>query len=162
MGNIPLPKKCGLYLPGHEVHWIQGIHSGDPGEIPPARCHVLDVRPDGTVLIEVGGRRLELWTHDPEYLEAIVGEHGREALYQPRWRLVRVPHVTEELGVRSHYLIDVAKAANRKHQTCPDEPPRYATPAQQLAEAGGITIRGTDLFDAVTAHEGSDVDRGAS
>lgn len=154
MGKIPPPKRCGLYLPGHEVHWIQGIHSGDPGEIPPVRCHILGVRPSGTLLIEIEGRRLKLWTHDPGYLEAIVREHGPEGLYQRRWRLLRFPHVTVELGIPSHYLIDVTPASNPKRSACPDEPPRYATPCQQLAEAGGITIRGSDLFEAIRAPRG--------
>lgn len=142
MGSIPPPKTCGLYLPGHEVHWIQGIHSSDRGEAPPVACRILEVRRDGTALVAADSVTVELWTHEPQRLEAFVAELGPSAFYQERWRLLRFPHVTETTGRLAHDLIHVALASDPERRACPDEPPRHATLMQQLREAGGFTIRG--------------------
>lgn len=98
METIPLPKFRGLYLPGHEVHWIQGIHSSDAGEVSPIPCRILEVSDDGTTVVDMDGRRLELWTHDSARLCAIVEEYGDAASYQAGWRLLQIPHATREAG----------------------------------------------------------------
>lgn len=145
MGAIPPPKSCGPYLPGHEVHWIQSIHSHDRGEVPPVPCRVLEVADDGTTVVDVEGRRLELWTHDPVRLLAILDEHRDAVSYQPGWRLLRIPYRTKETGLQSAYCIDVAPASSPERRPCPSEPPRHGTPVRQLVEAGGITLSGSEV-----------------
>lgn len=132
---IPRPKCCGLYLPGHEVHWIQGIHSNDRGETPPVPCRVLEIRDDGTVVVDLCGERLELWSHDPVRLQALVDAHGSEGSYQERWRLLWIP---SEQGA---YCVDVTPASNPERRPCPPEPPSCGTLAEQLREAGGFSVR---------------------
>lgn len=141
---IPRPKSCGLYLPGHEVHWIQGLHSSDPGETPPVPCRILEIRDDGTVVIGISGERLELWNHDPARLRALVEARGAVGSYQEHWRLLRVP--SENGG---GYCVDVTPASNPDRRPCPSEPPRHETLLDQLREAGGFTMRASDLFAAV-------------
>lgn len=136
---IPLPKSCGLYLPGHEVHWIQGIHSSDPGERPPVPGRILEIRDEGTVIVQLQDRALELWNHDPARLTAVVAQHGYETLYQEGWHLLRVP---PELTA---YCFCTALAGDPR-RTCPTTPARYATAAEQLFETGGFTIRAADVL----------------
>jgi len=145
MGTIPPPKSCGLYLPGHEVHWIQGIHSNDEGEIRPVHCTVVEVLDDGMIVVEISGRRLELWTHDPERLRAIVAKRGRDASYQKRWRLLRIRYETATTDVRGDYCIDVTPASDPDRRPCPAEPRHFDTLAERLRETGGFTIAADEL-----------------
>jgi len=145
MGTIPPPKSCGLYLPGHEVHWIQGIHSNDEGEVPPVPCTVVEVLDDGTTIVEIRGERLELWTHDPERLRAIVAERARDASYQKRWRLLRIRYETATTGVRGDYSIDVVPASDPDRRPCQAEPRHFDTLAERLLETGGFTIAASEL-----------------
>lgn len=147
---IPRPKCCGLYLPGHEVHWIQAHHSSDPEETRPVPCRVLEVRDNGTVVIDLFGKRLELWNHDPGRLRALVEARGAEGSYQEHWRVLRIP------SKQGAYYVDVTPALNPERRRCPPEPPRYETLAEQLREAGGFTLRGSDLFAAVDRLEAED------
>ncbi len=135
MGIIPPPKRCGLYLPGHEVHWIQGIHSGDPGEVAPVPARILEVADDGTTTIDVCDELLELWTHDATRLQAIIAKRGADARYQKRWRLLRIPSGT------GNYCIDVTPTSNPARRPCPTSPPRVDTLAVQLVASGGFTVR---------------------
>ncbi len=140
---IPRAKCCGLYLPGHEVHWIQANHSNDPGETPPTSCRVLEIRDDGTVAIDLFGKPLELWSHDPVRLRALVDTGGAQCSYQERWRLLRVP------STRGAYCVDVTPASNPQRRPCPPEPRSYETPGEQLLGAGGFVVRASDLFAPV-------------
>jgi len=147
MGTVPSPKRCGLYLPGHEVHWIQGIHSSDPGEVAPVPCRLLDVRDDGTIRIEITGEPLELWTHDPIRLRVLAVQRGADATYQAtyqeRWRLLRVP---SQIG---HFCIDVTPASNPERRPCPTSLPRSGTLVEQLVATGGFSVRAEDFACAV-------------
>jgi hypothetical protein len=145
MGIIPPPKSCGLYLPGHEIHWIQAIHSNDQGEVPPVPCTVDEVLDDGTTVVEISGERLELWTHDPERLRAILAERGLDASYQKRWRLLRIPDETATTGLRGDYCIDVTPASDPDRRPCPTEPRHFSTLAERLLETGGFTIAASEL-----------------
>lgn len=144
--TIAPPMRCGLSLPGHEAHWIQGIHSCDPGEAPPVCCRVHEIRDDGTILVHVRGERVELWTHDPARLRAIVAEHGHAASYQERWRLLRVPHATAAAVRPAPFCIDVARAADPERRPCPSGPWRGTTLADELRATGGFTVPASELL----------------
>jgi hypothetical protein len=166
MGTVPLPKACGLYLPGHEVHWIQAFHSSDEGEAPPVPCTVVDVDDDGTVLVEVEGTRTELWTHDPLRLRAIVAQDGREGTYQERWRLLRLPHTPGEGEPHVQWCIDVTPAANPDRRPCTLGETEPTTLVERLRQTGGFTVSAAELLrwaqrdagrDAGTACEATDI-----
>jgi hypothetical protein len=149
MGTIPPAKQCGLYLPGHQVHWIQGLHAGRPGEAAPVSCRILEITDDGTITIDLSGEPLQLWTHDPVRLRAIAAEHGTDAGYQESWRLL---WIALEGG---RYAIDVTPASNPERQPCPTSPPCLGTLAEQLRATGGFTMRATDLAKALGVELGS-------
>lgn len=166
MGNVPAPKACGLYLPGHEVHWIQVFHSNDEGEAAPVPCTVLDVGDDGTVLVEVAGTRTELWIHDAGRLRAIVAQDGREATYQERWRLLRVPHTAEDGEPHSQWCVDVTPATNPGRRPCTLGEREPTTLVERLLQTGRFTVSAAELLrfaqrgaggDAGTAGEAADI-----
>jgi hypothetical protein len=132
-GNYPIPEALWA-LPSRPRGALEGIHSSDPGEVPPVPCRIVSVRDDGTILITLLGKQLELWNHDPVRLRALIDERGAEGSYQERWRLLRIP---SEAG---NYCVDPER------RLCPSRPPRHETLFDQLAEAGGFTIGGSDFI----------------
>lgn len=108
--------RCGSYGAGHEVHWIQALHSSRDGEIPPEPGRLVDVSPDGTLRVQIGGTVRKLWNHDPERLTWLATRNDGAVTYQPRWSLLRT-----ESPDGSSYCFSVVAAA--KHRPCP-KPPR--------------------------------------
>jgi hypothetical protein len=79
--------RCGAFLPGHDVHWIQAFHALMDSENPPIPGQVVAVEPNGVVVVETGGRTWRLWNHDPERLTRLVGRNEGVVQLQWRWRL---------------------------------------------------------------------------
>ena len=130
-------KRCGLYAPGHEVHWIQAHRSSEDAENRPSRGTLIDVADDGVLTVEIDGQRLSLWNHDPVRLIDVISLNGPEVSYQPRWGLLRSPH---DFG----YLFCVVDAeADRR--TCPEAPPTGDL-LELLESAGGFSIRASSLL----------------
>lgn len=137
---------CGLYLPGHDVHWIQAKLA--------ARCEphpktgikreatageLLEVRPDGLVIIEVEGEVRRLWNHDSDRLKRLVARNRGEISHQPGFNLLR----TRSGG--GSYLFYVAEADSREIQPCPPSAPT-GTLVELLKNAGGFSIRGREAL----------------
>jgi len=159
MGTVPRPKSCGLYLPGHEVHWIQVFHSNDAGEAPAVPCAILDIADDGTILVDVAGTGLELWTHDPPRLRAIVAEDGREGTYQERWRLLRVPHAGRDGEPHAQWCVDVTPVTNPDRRPSTLGEPGPTTLVERLRQTGGFTVSAAELLR--WAQRGAEWDAGA-
>jgi hypothetical protein len=127
---------CGLYLPGHDVHYIQWKVATrrlmDP-DSPSAPGHLLEVWPTGVVVVEVGGVVHRLWNHEPHRLERLVADNRGVISYQPRFHLLRTP-LPEGCG-----LFCVAEADAASHLPCPPTPAR-GTPAELLQQAGGFLL----------------------
>jgi len=88
MGNIRPPKLCRLFLPGHHPHWIQVRKGMEDTERPPRAGRLIDVSPQGLIVIEVDGQELRIWNHDPlRLIEASALGDGR-IRYQASWRLL--------------------------------------------------------------------------
>ena len=128
---------CGLYLPGHDVHWIQAKLAArcEPTGIKrEARAgELLEVRPDGLVIIEVEGEVRRLWNHDSDRLKRLVARNRGEISHQPGFNLLRTR------SGEGSYLFCVAEADSRELQTCPPSAP--TGPLVELLEnAGGFSI----------------------
>ncbi len=82
-----LPKHCGYYRAGHEIHWIQAKKAmNDPKRVP---GELVSVDPDGTLVVRSGGEMIRLWNHEPDRLRTVVARDGRAVSLQLRWRLLR-------------------------------------------------------------------------
>jgi hypothetical protein len=138
MSGIRPPKDCGLYLPGHCVPWIQARLGWEDQENQAVRGRVVDIRDDGTVLIDVDGERRELWNHQADRLVEALDERGSTVWHQPRWgRLIVGP-----TAVRYNFCVVAASAERRE---CPEQPPD-GTPWELLRDAGGFSIRASELL----------------
>ncbi len=88
MSSIRVPKRCDLYSAGHHPHWIQMTKGANDLEHPPQQGQLIDVQPDGFVCIEVGGRVIRIWNHDPLRLIEAAALSSGNIRYQVRWRLL--------------------------------------------------------------------------
>lgn len=128
--------QCGLYLPGHDVHWIQAKLAARSETDLAVPGHLLEARPDGLILVEVDGGIRRLWNHNPERLKRIAARDNGEISHQPRFHL---------LLVRGSYVFCVVDADSSERQPCPERPPT-GDPIQLLKEAGGFSIPGPEAL----------------
>jgi hypothetical protein len=91
--------RCGLYRPGHDVHYIQARlaarnepdpKTGEKRERVPG--HLLEVRSDGLIVIEAAGGIHRVWNHDPERLERLAVGNAGLISYQPGFHLLAIAH----------------------------------------------------------------------
>lgn len=133
--SIECVRNCGLYIPGHVVHWIQARKGAGDMKNLPTPGHLVEVRPDGLVIVEINGDVRRLWNHDPERLEALVARNHGEISHQPRWGL---------MSTRG-YQFCVADADHPDLRPCPAHPPT-GDPYKLLIEAGGFSIPGSEAL----------------
>lgn len=124
---------CDLYLPGHDVHWIQAIRSAKDQMSPPQPGSLVEVRADGIVVLELEGRRVRLWHHDPGQLEQLVALNDGRVSYQPPWGLLRTR------SSNGDYCFCVGRADKGKHRPCPVAPPT-GTPVELPQRAGDFPL----------------------
>ena len=111
---------CGLYRPGHDVHYIQarlGAEAEADANSPPhkreAPGRLLEATPTGVVFVEVAGIERRLWNHNPERLKNLVGRNDGEIRYQPEFSLL----LTKSDG--GAYVFCVADADDPELRPCP-------------------------------------------
>jgi hypothetical protein len=139
---------CGLYLPGHDVHWIQGIQSAKDQMNLPKVGNVVEVRADGIFVVELDGQLSRLWNHDPGRLERLVARNDGRVSYQPRWGLLRTP------SSEGDYCFCVARADGPKRKRCPSKQ-ATGTPIDLLRQSGGFSLRLTaPVADTESVSEG--------
>jgi hypothetical protein len=137
MAGMRPPKPCGLYLPGHHVHFIQARRAWEDTEHPPETANLIELRDDGGLVVHVGTEVRHLWNHQPERVGDAVGVGDRTIFHQPRWGLLIVGR-----GPGQH-LFCVA-GSDVDHRECPTVPPT-GSPAALLLGAGGFFTPAADL-----------------
>jgi hypothetical protein len=130
MSEIRSLKMCGLFKPGHDPHWIQMSRATADKENLPYSGRLVESRSDGTVVIQVDERQLNLWNHEPERLAEVVAASGGIIEYQSRWGVLWVPNGTGK------YAFSVASAGQ---VDCPGSQP-LGTQAELLLSAGGFNF----------------------
>lgn len=149
MSVEPVAYRCGLYLPGHDVHWIQArVARKDGTGCPEFHGHLLGTRPGGVAIIEAGGVVHRLWNHNADRLERLAAVNDGAVSYQPGFGLVR----TASNG--GSYLFCVIDADSPDLRPCPDSPPT-GTMVELLRNAGGFSIPGREALGLDDSEEGS-------
>ena len=136
MSDAPVVYRCGLYLRGHDVHWIQAkLSVQQQSERPFRPGHLLDVQSDGVVIVEVDDVLHRLWNHDTHRMKHLVARNRGVVTYQPGFGLLRTR------SSEGSYLFCVADADSPDLGSCPDSPPT-GTMIELLRNAGGFSIPG--------------------
>jgi hypothetical protein len=84
-------KRCVSYAPGHSPHWIQSQHSMYQRERPPLDAELIEVHSDGTIIVDVDGKRRVFWNHEPARLARLAARNEGRVTVQERWCLLRTP-----------------------------------------------------------------------
>jgi len=130
--ELLLPRRCGLYLPGHEVHWVQAQSAGRRlSTEPPIAGHLTGVEQDGTIALDIAGEVERAWTHEPSRLAALASRARFHVSLQRGWGLLRVKRPEGD------YLFYVGDADD--HLDCPEKAPT-GDPLDLLAQTGGFSI----------------------
>jgi hypothetical protein len=84
-------KRCLSYATGHTPHWIQSFHSMYEGETPPEEAALIEAKSDGTIIVDVDGKRRAFWNHQPARLARLAARNEGRVTVQERWSLLRTP-----------------------------------------------------------------------
>jgi hypothetical protein len=103
---------CTSYEPGHltSKDIARKVIRAAKSAIP---CQVVEVRPDGTVVLDVEGDLITLWHHKPQSIESLLVSEGHEASYDPALLSLLVRPVMPHAG-RHGFRI----AAEATHSPC--------------------------------------------
>ncbi len=148
MSNDLEPRLCGLYLPGHEVHWVQGLRSANDIETPREDGHLIAVEDDGTIVFKVGATIERAWNHEPQRIATFAAKSGDRVILQRRWHILGVPR-----GEGRTSLFCIGDPDD--HRECPLEPPT-GDPLDLLVETGGLSMRAADAIEYF-AHRNSQI-----
>ena len=91
--------RCGLYRPGHLIHWIHFNHSmREPGAVIPVSATVDD---GGLIHIEGDDVSLVRWNHRLTLVRDALHQFGGIAVWKPRWHILAVPTESFVGGART-------------------------------------------------------------
>lgn len=106
--NLPIPKKCGHYFTGHDIHFIRWNHSRTV-----TWRDVEKVEMDGeSIVFVVDGNIIRGWSHESSYVQALI-DTGRQARWCERCKLLGF----EAPDGRSSRLIGVDSVASSEDCT---------------------------------------------
>ena len=126
---------CRLFLPGHQVHWIQLRQADRDVADRPEPGRLVSAGADGRVVVEVAGERRHLWHHRPEHLATVVAANGGVVLHQPRWGLLRCPSPSGDAEAR----FCVTDHDDPERVPCSSEDP-VGDLVERLRTMGGFTV----------------------
>jgi len=147
--NVDPTKHCGLYLPGHNVHWIQaklaagnGSHPETGLPRPPVSATLIGVASGGIIEIDVSGTRVQLWNHDTEKTSELGKLSGTSLQYLPGFHLLRI-QTGSDTATRLFCVVPI----ENPRRVCPSEAPSGSL-VDLLKEAGGFSIPGRDVLQS--------------
>lgn len=134
----PIEPSCGIFLPGHTVHWIQGKKSGEFGQ--PVIPVSLVIHDDGLVDIEGSDLKLTLWNHSPGLLRRSLDAGRGHAWWKPSFHVLAGP----SSGIFNMARLDERTPCRQRVRPRPGELVKDFL-FRAIREDGGFSIRGSDL-----------------
>ncbi|HEY8717123.1 hypothetical protein [Pengzhenrongella sp.] len=95
-GQLPIPDLhrlgCTAYIAGHNVHWIQALHTSDKSEVSAQSWRGQLVTVDGEVLTvrKPEDHLIRFRNHDPARLVAVLERTGVDVLINDQYAILRV------------------------------------------------------------------------
>jgi hypothetical protein len=92
---LPLPDSSGLvcqsYAPGHNVHWIQALHSANHKEVAAQTWSgkILTIAGEVMTVRKPDGSLVRFRTHDPAHLAGIVKRGGAKVTVNDQYCIMR-------------------------------------------------------------------------
>ena len=105
---LPPARNCGLYTPGHSIHWVQARLTWNR-PVSRTAVEIVELSEAGVLLWADDGLR-RFWNHDLVRLRALVGQHG------PFGALVGY----HALRLESGHLICVKEDSEGQQERCTD------------------------------------------
>ena len=84
------PNPCITQRVGHSPHWIQANLAGRAKKRPTSG-RLIEVNEDGHIVLDIGGRKVNVWNHTPERLSQIARRCDGLVKYQPEFHLLWIP-----------------------------------------------------------------------
>ncbi len=110
-GIAPL-KRCTLYWAGHDVHWIQALHTANKAEQVARRRFGEILQINGEVIdIDFGDWTEMFRNHDPHRLQVLVKRFGPQAIVNEDYSIMRVG---------TTWCISIASDTGDPLAPCPD------------------------------------------
>ncbi|HZD65463.1 MAG TPA: hypothetical protein VE152_05150 [Acidimicrobiales bacterium] len=138
--RVPPAKHCGLYIPGHTVHFIQAKRSSREEEYPPASGEVTGMEGNMiTVALADGTHRYR--NHEVPRLAEILG--GTTGPVVVQWGL----HLLKVAGDRGSWYCFAIADADEPWRPCDSEPLGSADPrsvVERLLTHGGVMVPGPE------------------
>jgi hypothetical protein len=136
---------CPLYLPGHNVHFIQLRLTWNEPEHDPIPATLLEVHDDGELTLDVDGELRWYWNHRPDDVAwamtrydgefELVG-YGVLAVARRLWH--------DGQGMPAFYITEPDSEYRRP---CPDQDdPVPADPIERLMKTGGFVMSGPEAL----------------
>ena len=114
---LGLRASCWSYAPGHTPHFIQAIHSGHKGEVPPVDGKLVEVNGDGLVMVRLeDGNEHIYWNHEPARLLRLASRNDGRVSIQERWHLLRTP------SPEGSYCFSIIKPGDAYYPCIPPDP----------------------------------------
>lgn len=139
MTEIRAPKRCGLFHPGHEAHFVQCFQAIKDETNLSSLGELIEARTDGTTAIKVDGQELYLWNHEPERIAEAIAISGNIIEFQPRWGLLWIP------STAGRYAFCVAPSPD-DHVQCPAQF-KAGSPRQKLGTYGRFIVFANDPWN---------------
>ncbi|MGH7759404.1 MAG: hypothetical protein ACREN7_08845 [Candidatus Dormibacteria bacterium] len=140
--------ECTLYVPGHQVHWIQGLHScSEPRHPIPGQIASIA---GGIVVVELEGELRRYRHHQTSRLRRTVAALGPEVVVDEGWSILKVPNDAD--GVSTCFSI---ARAGQPWRRCRKDQLQHFDPrslAERARTRGGFSVPGVlAIHDLATA-----------
>jgi hypothetical protein len=130
---------CGLYKPGHQVHFIQAKLSwqGDPAKYRSGTLASVD--DDGWITIDVDGETVRVWNHDPVRARRLIEASGGQVA-------LRDPHILATRSATGNYLFSIADTATACMPPSATSDNSPAGLVEQVRSRGGFMVSGAEIL----------------
>ncbi len=145
MSNQSPLRRCPLYLPGHNVHFIQFRLTWNEPQHDPIPAKLLEVRDDGELTLDVDGELRRYWNHSPDDVARAMTRYDGE-FELVGYGVLKVARRFHRVG-QGIPVFCVADIDSEYRYPCPNpDDPLPADPIERLMKTGGFVMSGPEAL----------------